>query len=239
MTDAQGPAETLLALQDLDTTITQLLHQRAHLPERAAEATERAAVGSATKKLAVVAERRQAIADAQTGLERSLRELDARAADLAAKLPRTMVVREAEALMAEQQTVRDRVSAVADEELVLLEEDEALDGEESAHRSELAAAEERLAAAVEAREKAEAVIDAELAERRAERDREATPLSADLLARYDRLRAHHDGVAVARLVGGRCDGCHLALAQAALERIRTAPPDEVVECEECGRLLAR
>ena len=86
----------------------------------------------------MVAERRQAIADAQTGLERSLRELDARAADLAAKLPRTMVVREAEALMAEQQTVRDRVSAVADEELVLLEEDEALDGEESSHRSELA-----------------------------------------------------------------------------------------------------
>jgi predicted nucleic acid-binding Zn-ribbon protein len=29
------------------------------------------------------------------------------------------------------------------------------------------------------------------------------------------------------------------LAQAALERIRNAPPDEVVECEECGRLLAR
>ena len=239
MTDGQGPAETLLALQDLDTAITQLVHQRAHLPERAAEATERAAVEAINKKLALVAERRQAIAEAQTGLERSLRELDARAADLAAKLPRTMVVREAEALMAEQQTVRNRVSAVADEELVLLEEDEALDNEESSHRSELSAVEERLTAAVDARERAEAVVDAELAERRAERDREAEPLPADLLARYDRLRKQHDGVAVARLVGGRCDGCHLALAAAALDRIRTAPPDEVVECDECGRLLAR
>jgi predicted nucleic acid-binding Zn-ribbon protein len=103
----------------------------------------------------------------------------------------------------------------------------------------LAAAEERLAAAVDARQRAESVVDAELSQRRAARDAEAAPLPADLLARYDRLRAHHDGVAVARLVGGRCDGCHLTLAQAALERIRNAPPDEVVECEECGRLLAR
>jgi uncharacterized protein len=239
VTGPQGPAETLLALQDIDTAITQLLHQRAHLPERAAEATERGAVETARTKMALVAERRQALADAQTGLERSLRELDARATDLAAKLPRTTVVREAEALMAEQRTVRQQVSAIEDEELVLLEEDEALDAEDAVHRTDLAAAEERLARAVEARERAEAVVDAELAERRAEREREAAPLPADLLERYDRLRARHDGVAVARLVGGRCDGCHLLLAQAALERIRNAPPDEVVECEECGRLLAR
>jgi predicted nucleic acid-binding Zn-ribbon protein len=239
VTGPQGPAETLLALQDIDIAIAQLLHQRAHLPERTAEATESAAVDAIRKKVALVAERRQAIADAQTGLERSLRELDARAADLAAKLPRTTVVREAEALLAEQQTVRQRVSAIEDEELVLLEEDEALDAEDAAVRAELAAAEERLARAVEARERAEAVVDDELAQRRAEREREAAPLPADLLARYDRLRAQHDGVAVARLIGGRCDGCHLMLAQAALERIRNAPPDEVVECEECGRLLAR
>jgi predicted nucleic acid-binding Zn-ribbon protein len=122
---------------------------------------------------------------------------------------------------------------------VLLEEDESLDAEDAARRTELSAAEARLADAVEARERAEAVVDAELAQRRAEREREAAPLPSDLLARYDRLRAQHDGVAVARLIGGRCDGCHLMLAQAALERIRTAPPDEVVECEECGRLLAR
>ena len=239
MTGPQGPAETLLALQDIDTAITQLLHQRAHLPERAVEATERGAVDAINKKRAQVVERRQAIADAQAGLERSLRELDARAADLAAKLPRTTVVREAEALIAEQQTVRRRVRAIEDEELVLLEEDDALDTEDVVHRGELAAAEERLAHAVEAREQAEAVVDAELARRREEREREAAPLPADLLARYDRLRAQHDGVAVARLVGGRCDGCHLMLAQAALERIRNAPSDEVVECEECGRLLAR
>jgi predicted nucleic acid-binding Zn-ribbon protein len=59
------------------------------------------------------------------------------------------------------------------------------------------------------------------------------------MARYEQLRPKFGGVAIARLVGGRCDGCHLALAQAALERIRSAPPDALVECEECGRLLVR
>ena len=83
------------------------------------------------------------------------------------------------------------------------------------------------------------MLDGQEAELRRRRDEAVAPLPAALVARYEELRAHLGGVAVARLVGGRCDGCHLALAQAALERIRTAPPDELVECEECGRLLVR
>ena len=101
------------------------------------------------------------------------------------------------------------------------------------------AAQERLATASDALARAEAALQVQktaLVERRAET---AAPVPEELLARYDHLRAGHGGVAVAHLVGGRCDGCHLALAQAALERIRSAPPDELVECEECGRLLVR
>ena len=64
----------------------------------------------------------------------------------------------------------------------------------------------------------------------------ATP--AELLALYDKLRAQH-GVGAAALRGGRCEGCHLSLNTVGLARIRAAPPDEVLRCEECRRILIR
>ena len=229
----------LWAVQELDTALTQLEHQREHLPERAATRAAMAEVAVMEKDLAGLDARRQVIADAQAALDRSLRELDLRSADLAAKLPRTMVVREAEALMAEQQTVAARRNGIEDEGLALLEEDDELDDSVGRSRVALEAAQDRLATASDALARAEAALQVQktaLVERRAET---AAPVPEELLARYDQLRAGHEGVAVAHLVGGRCDGCHLALAQAALERIRSAPPDELVECEECGRLLVR
>ena len=53
----------------------------------------------------------------------------------------------------------------------------------------------------------------------------ATPGSAgavpeQLLAAYERLGQRLEGVAVARLTGGRCDGCHLSLPAVELDRIR-------------------
>jgi predicted nucleic acid-binding Zn-ribbon protein len=44
-------------------------------------------------------------------------------------------------------------------------------------------------------------------------------------------------VAVARLVGNHCDGCHLTLPAMELDRIRHLPEDELVTCEQCGRIL--
>ena len=61
---------------------------------------------------------------------------------------------------------------------------------------------------------------------------------AELLALYDKLRAQH-GVGAAALRGGRCEGCHLSLNTVGLARIRAAPPDEVLRCEECRRILIR
>ena len=57
------------------------------------------------------------------------------------------------------------------------------------------------------------MLDEQEAELRRRRDEVAAPVPEELLARYEALRTRLGGVAVARLVGGRCDGCHLALAR--------------------------
>ena len=58
------------------------------------------------------------------------------------------------------------------------------------------------------------------------------------MALYEKMRAQH-GVGAAALRGGRCEGCHLSLNTVDLARIRAAPPDEVLRCEECRRILVR
>jgi predicted nucleic acid-binding Zn-ribbon protein len=59
------------------------------------------------------------------------------------------------------------------------------------------------------------------------------------MARYERLRAKLDGVAVARLEGDLCLGCHVSLPAMEVDAIRHAPPDVVAVHEDCGRILVR
>jgi uncharacterized protein len=73
----------------------------------------------------------------------------------------------------------------------------------------------------------------------AERADIAAAVDAELLERYEGLRHDLGGIAVARLVGTNCGGCHLTLSAVELDRIRHQPDDVVVLCEECGRLLVR
>jgi predicted nucleic acid-binding Zn-ribbon protein len=64
-------------------------------------------------------------------------------------------------------------------------------------------------------------------------------LPADLVALYDRIRETSGGIGAAPLTAGRCGGCRLELSGADRARIKAAPPDEVVRCEECRCILVR
>ena len=71
--------------------------------------------------------------------------------------------------------------------------------------------------------------------RRARRPRWPT----DLLALYEKLRARTGGVGAAALRQRRCEGCRLELNSAELRPAARAAADEVLRCEECGRILVR
>ena len=96
----------------------------------------------------------------------------------------------------------------------------------------------RLAEIAGRRDAAFAEIDEEAGKARDRRAGIAADLPDDLLGLYDRLRAQHT-VGAAVLRNGRCEGCHLSLNKVDLARIRDAPPDEVLRCEECRRILVR
>ena len=70
---------------------------------------------------------------------------------------------------------------------------------------------------------------------RGTRETKAAELDPDLLRRYERLRPRKEGVAVAAVVGGICDGCHVAIPEGRAAEILEG--NRVFTCEECGRIL--
>ena len=83
----------------------------------------------------------------------------------------------------------------------------------------------------------QAGIDGELATAMAARAAEAAHVPPALYDRYEVLRARLKGTGAARLIGQHCDGCHLELSAAEVERVRATTPDTVVTCDQCGRIL--
>ena len=63
-------------------------------------------------------------------------------------------------------------------------------------------------------------------------------LPADLVQLYEKLR-ESTGVGAAMLRAGRCEGCRLELSGSERSRVKAAAPDEVIQCEECRRILIR
>jgi len=96
----------------------------------------------------------------------------------------------------------------------------------------------RLAELVTARDEKQVVIDASLAEVASARGPAVEEMPDDLVALYERLR-EQKGVGASLLRGRQCGGCNMSIDASELSRIRSAPADEVIRCEECQRILVR
>lgn len=78
-------------------------------------------------------------------------------------------------------------------------------------------------------------IRAERAEVAAERERAAAAASEDLLPLYDRLMKTKNGMALAPLEEGKCQGCHMKLIPSTVVAVQGGK--ESTRCEDCGRIL--
>jgi predicted nucleic acid-binding Zn-ribbon protein len=147
--------------------------------------------------------------------------------------------KELESLQHEIVSLGRRIAELEDGELEVMEQLEVAQTKLEGLQGTIEVTEDGLATTRAARDKAIAEIDEEAKQTRAERELTARDVSAGLIAVYDKLRAQLGGVGVAPLVQKRCGGCRLELNAAELAQIVAAEPDEVLRCEECGRILVR
>jgi uncharacterized protein len=144
-----------------------------------------------------------------------------------------------ERMQHELESLERRISTLEDEELEVMARLEHAQRDLDVLAAQIAEADERLGVLTAARDEKLAAIDADLATVAADRAPAVAGLPADLLALYDKLRAHKGGVGAAELRQRRCTGCQLNIDNAELAVIGAAPDDQVIRCEECQRILVR
>lgn len=233
--------DALLAVQEHDTAIDRLVHRRAHLPERAAVAELETRRSTLATDLAAATTRRDEVAARQQALEDEAAAAGARAAEVDKRLYSGTVTasRDLVAMQEEIASLKKRQSSIEDDVLTVMEEREPLDAEVDRLQAEVAAVDAELDARRSELAAAEKVVDDELAVEREARTSAAAPIPADLAATYEKLRTKHGGIGAAKLVGTSCSGCHLTLPATEIARIKKAPPDELLFCDSCGRILVR
>jgi predicted nucleic acid-binding Zn-ribbon protein len=229
----------LLDLQAIDTSLAQIAHRRKTLPELA-DLDRLARELSALEDERVRAQVSVDDIDRDIArLEKDIDQVRVRADRDRARLDAgTGPARELEALQHELATLSRRQGELEDAELELMEQREGA-------QAKLDQTSEQLTTTRATRADTESRRDTAMNDLNKEHEWKAnsrTPLvgdlPADLVALYEKTR-ESTGMGAALLRGGRCGGCRLELSGGERGRVRAAAPDEVVRCEECGRILVR
>jgi len=229
----------LLALQDIDTALTAIANRAARVPERAgvstatdARARHRAAIASAEAQIVACGQRIDD-ADAQSTT------LAAKRARLEGQLKTVIAPREAEALMHEIEGLDAQRAVLDDAELEAMEAQATAEATLAELLEALPTVDAAVAAAEAALAEVLAVFEAESAELGSRRVDAVAALDATEVATYERARSQFGGVAIARLSGHRCEGCHLDLTPAEIDAVKATPAGALAECPQCSRFLVR
>ncbi len=233
--------EDLLVVQEHDLAIDRLRHRRETFPEQAKLDELEQQIAALDASLAGVAARRDDVVRRQQRHEDELSSVEAKIAEVDRRLYSGAVTapRELQAMQADVASLRRHQSDIEDQILEVMQEREPLDTEVADLEQQRAALVREADALRQAIAALTAEIDVETATESEARAAAAESVPDDLLAQYEGLRARRGGVGAARLVNGRCSGCHLALSASELDRIRHQADDAVALCDQCGRILVR
>ncbi len=231
--------EALWQLQQLDIALHQLQRRLTKLPEAEtfADAERRMA-----EHHAAIATTSAQLSEAETTIETIEQEaaaLTAKRTRLEQQLKIVSEARQADALNHEIEILNAHRDELDDREL------DAMEQQSNAEQrlSELAADEDSVVAMKESASAQLAMAKGtgadEEAELTAKYDAARAALTAAEAALYDVQRARHGGIGIAKLVGLKCDGCHLDMSRAEVDAFKSLPADELVDCPQCGRVLVR
>jgi predicted nucleic acid-binding Zn-ribbon protein len=230
----------LLDLQAIDTRLDQIAHARSHLPQKPAVEAARAELAALETQ---IVNARTAAHDVQRELSKSDQDVQLvrdRAARNQSRLDAGQgTAKDLQALQHELTSLARRQAELEDLEIEVMERAESLNARVTELESRRVELEEQLAQLESERDAALAKLEAEEGTVGAGRADIVAGVGDELAALYEKIRASSGGMAAAELRHRRCGGCRLELGNVDLDRIRKAPQDEVVRCEECRRIMIR
>ncbi|MDO5499562.1 MAG: C4-type zinc ribbon domain-containing protein [Propionibacteriaceae bacterium] len=230
----------MLALQGIDTEITQLNSRKANLPERAriaqllAERKRLLAAYTEAETRVSDLERAQARAEADLEPVRARKARDQERVDAGAADPKAL-----SGLIAEIEHLTRRISDLEDDQLEVMEELDQATARFAGVQTRRAELETEIRELMAVRDAEIEALEGQLQHAGAKRDTVVEKLPGALVTYYERLRDKYAGVGVAEIVHRSCGGCRLNLTAADVGAFAAAAPDELLMCEECGRILIR
>ena len=223
----------LWALQQLDTELRTLNEKLSQIPSRLSDLKKTAAAMKADldqAKTDIIEHKKQ-----YKLCELELKGTEEKVAGYSVQLYSAKTNEQYKAFLKEIEAQKKQKNSIEDRMIVLMEETEALDRKVRENEKESAELDSETIRKVEMLENEKKELGAAIATRQQQRETTAAAIPAELLKRYERVRASKGGVAVATVRKERCSGCLSPIpAQRILEVDRQ---DHLYLCEACGRIL--
>lgn len=241
MKAAPQAQQLLLDLQAIDTSTAQIRHRRQTLPEIAELQQKQAVRARLGEEVVAVKTRLSDLDSAQAKVEADLVPVRERLARNRQRVDAGAISdpKALQAMLGEIEHLDGRIDELEYQQLELMEEIDGVQRELDEASARKIDVENEMRTLIASRDEKFAVLDAELAQKRQQREATASQVPADLLALYEKIGERVGGAGAALLRQGRCGGCQLQVTSVYLEEIRNAAPDEVLRCEECQRILVR
>ncbi|NQW65314.1 MAG: hypothetical protein HQ452_04755 [Actinobacteria bacterium] len=232
--------ERVITLQTLDTSLTQLAHKEKTLS--VIQALEILTIShNSTRDLIIAAETEKAdikheLSKSEIDVEQVVARIDKDEKRMASG---TASPKELEQMQHELASLNKRRSELEEIELEVMVRVDGIDDRIkslSAERDQfkLKMAELDAQKTKELTDIAEAVSSAN-----SQRADISVKISTEVVELYEKIKKTGDGIGAARLIEGKCDGCHLSINAVELSKIKETAADEIVRCEECRRILVR
>ncbi len=237
---AREDQRRLLELQNLDSRLARLAHERRTLPvlneirslQTQAADTEQERIRAATHLADLRRELTRVEDDVEQIRQRSARyQARAQGAGVSAK--------DAAAMEHEIALLAERTSVLEDAELEQMELVDAAEKRLAALREEEAAIAGRIAERAADRDAEFERLDSLIAETSGRREELAARLPANLVELYDDARVTTGGLGAVALYGSRLEGASFELSLTDLAEIRAAPEDAVLVSEDHDVILVR
>tara|TARA_B100000945_G_scaffold210593_1_gene169492 strand:- start:4571 stop:5299 length:729 start_codon:yes stop_codon:yes gene_type:complete len=233
--------EHLLQIQDRDKTIAALRHKKNNLSEHQNITELLGALSTLRKKKDFVSKELMSKEEDQQRLEDEVNAIDERVSEQEANLysGEVSAIKDLQAIQGDIAGLQERKRLVEDQIIVVMEQVEplktlldSLEIEEKTNTEHQA----ELKASLLSKEEN---IENQIKDVEGDRSELAKETSPALLEIYERIRKQSGNIAVAELNGMTCKGCHLDLPAVEVDRLKKLPPNELVNCEECGCILVR
>jgi predicted nucleic acid-binding Zn-ribbon protein len=225
--------ERLLVVQDRDRRLAQLKAELARIPSEIAGVDRR--VRDETARLESA---KQELKQLEADRKKLEIDADSKRAQITKYRTQLSLIKsntEYQALLKEIAKAEEEIKQVEDVELEFMEKLERLQPEVKQEQTQLKEVTAKGETDKADLQKRKAIIEQELSELRAEREKLATQVDAEALARYERILRSKGDTAIVPVQHGNCGGCHLQIPPQLIHNAKNG--NELTSCDYCGRIL--